>query len=147
MRADFFLPVAQPRRPAPPIKGRRAGRDGAAFDLNATQARLHIATHLAELLANCARTGASVTFFEPPVRAGLNPQMLASVRLRVSTYRHVMATITPRGCHTRVLDFSQIASTSPLSPAGISINWLDRIHFTPVVGDALLPLLVPGDTG
>jgi hypothetical protein len=137
-REDFFLDVVVPAGPRD--KGPVAANP--AFVPEGGAARDHLPAALARLARICARTGATILLYEPP----LDPERLRSagerrgVRARVAAYRLHLERIGPVGDRCRILlrDFSGIAGSIPIAEAASESAWIYRDHFRPAVGDALL---------
>jgi hypothetical protein len=137
-RDDFFLDVAVAAGP-----GERSPLAAAPPFVPAGGApRDHLPEALARLARLCARTGATVLLYEPPLdpeRLG-RPAEREAARARVATYRTHLERIGTAGARCRILllDFSGVAGSIPIPEAASENAWIYRDHFRPAVGEALL---------
>jgi hypothetical protein len=140
MREDFFIPVPRPAQP-PRVERAPDFTIGAGFDTVGTSPSRYLRDAVGRLLRLCAGNRAAIVIVEPPLHPDLlaNRQVIRNAGERGAAYRAmaVAAARQPR-CRFRFLDYSGLASETRIGAASDRGEWLDSIHFTPRVGEAIL---------
>lgn len=142
MREDFFAAVAMPAQPPRPERPKDS-EVGASFNSVDTPPKLYLRNALDRLVRLCSGTGAAIVIVEPPLHPDFltDRRMIRNVEERGAAYR-AMAVAAARhpGCSPRFLDLSGLTSEGRIGAAFDRRQWLDSVHFTPRVGDAILKM-------
>lgn len=140
MREDFFLPVPRPARPSSP-KRPPDSAIAASFDSVGTAPPRYLRNALDRLLRLCVGTRAAIVIVAPPLHPDdlADPRTTRNVKERIVAYRAMAAAASRRpGCRFRFLDYSGLTPETRIAAASDRREWLDSVHFTPRIGEAIL---------
>lgn len=146
MREDFFMPMPLPHKPSR-VERLAEAQIGRAFEPGPTPATTFLRAATAQLKRICLSTGARIVVVEPPVHPDVlgDPRAKAVVSARLSVLRRASGS---GRCRLDVVDLSGFARQRRLPEALDPANWLDRLHFAPAVGAAVLRrVLAAKDSG
>lgn len=142
MREDFFISVPQPARPPRPKRPPESAI-GASFNTVDTPPARYLRNALDRLLRLCVGTRAAIVIVEPPLHPDLltDQRTIRNVKERNAAYRAMAAAVAGQSrCRFRFLDYSGLTSGARIGAAFDRRQWLDSVHFTPRVGEAIVKM-------